>query len=261
MAAFKSADSYRRFAKKVKSSRRYLRDDEDQEFFAALLQQAQAGDRRTVLKKGTTLWRAQLDYDLEKQYVEGEYVGDVPCPLPRHRMKPLRDRAVEGRANPKGIPCLYLSNRKETALSEVRPWLGSLISLAQFETTRELAIVDCSTDERPRQRISTQPPFIIISPDEWNKAVWYDIDQAFSKPVTRDDETPDYVPTQVIAELFKSNGFDGLAYQSKFGQGHNLALFDLDAADLINCGLEEVEEIKFSFQPAANPYFITKATP
>jgi hypothetical protein len=29
---------------------------------------------------------------------------------PLERMKPLKDRAQEGRVNPKGIPCLYAAN-------------------------------------------------------------------------------------------------------------------------------------------------------
>jgi len=43
MPAFKSADSYRRFAKKVKSSRRYLRDAEDREFFCGTVAAGPSG--------------------------------------------------------------------------------------------------------------------------------------------------------------------------------------------------------------------------
>jgi hypothetical protein len=64
----------------------------------------------------------------------------------------------------------------------------------------------------------------------------------------------------VIAEFFRSHDFDGLAYQSKFGQGHNLVLFDLGAANLVSCGIEEVKEIKFSFDPAGPTYFIKTHT-
>ena len=66
----------------------------------------------------------------------------------------------------------------------------------------------------------------------------------------------DYVPTQIIAELFKVSGFDGIAYRSSLGHGHNIALFDLDAAKLINCFLFEVKKITFDFAEASNPYFL-----
>lgn len=53
-------------------------------------------------------------------------------------MKPLRDKASEGRANPKGIPYLYLATTKEAPMSEVRPWIGSDISVGQFKLISQL---------------------------------------------------------------------------------------------------------------------------
>ncbi|MGA7761216.1 MAG: RES family NAD+ phosphorylase [Candidatus Binataceae bacterium] len=216
--------------------------------------QAEVG-RKVTFRKGDALWRAQLGFELEPIWDGEKYIDDcVEGPFPPERMKPLRDRAREGRANPHGIPYLYLSSRKETALSEVRPWLRSLISIALFQPVRELTLVDFSTDERLRRRIGGLPP------EEWDKAVWYAIDQAFRKPVTRENDFPsDYAPTQVIAEFFKAHGFDGIAYQSAFqsksGDGHNVALFDPDVAELVNCGLERVKEINFTFEQAANTYY------
>lgn len=260
MATFKSADAYCRFARKIKTSNRHIRDADDLQFLGTLLDQAEEEDRKRTAPRGTILWRAQLGFDWEPIRIrDGEKYVDIDGytegALPPERMKPLRDRAREGRANPQGIPCLYLSTRKETALSEVRPWLGSLISIAQFGTVRELTIVDFSQDERPRRHNYAVPP------EEWNKAVWYAVDQAFRKPVTPDGESPsDYAPTQVIAEFFKEHGFDGIAYQSAFQskslEGHNVALFDPNVADLINCHLERVEEINFRFEQFSEPYYI-----
>jgi hypothetical protein len=66
--------------------------------------------------------------------------------------------------------------------------------------------------------------------DEVEKAVWSDINDAFSKPVRRSDDSLDYIPTQILSELFKSNGLDGVAYKSSYGEaGCNMALFDLEA--------------------------------
>jgi len=255
MATFKSAHAYRVFAQKVKATNRHIRDSDDLEFLATLLEQAEH-NRKTSIPEGTILWRAQLGFAWDPIWDGEKYLDDhVEGPLPTERMKPLRDRAREGRANPQGIPCLYLSTRKETALTEVRPWLRSLISIGQFKTVRELTIVDFSTDERPRRRNWVVPP------EEWDKAVWYAIDQAFREPFTPEGDFPsDYAPTQVIAEFFKAHGFGGIAYQSAFQsksrEGHNVALFDPDAAELINCGLEEAEEINFTFGQAGNTYFV-----
>ena len=77
--------------------------------------------------------------------------------------------------------------------------------------------------------------------------------------MTSQDEIAEYVSTQILAELFKREGFDGVAYKSNFGEdGYNVALFDLDAADLINCFLFEVKKIEMEFEERANPYFVAK---
>ena len=68
------------------------------------------------------------------------------------------------------------------------------------------------------------------------KAVWSAIHDAFSKPAQRGDESLDYIPTQILSELFKSNGLDGVAYKSSYGEaGYNMALFDLEAANVGDC--------------------------
>lgn len=127
-------------------------------------------------------------------------------------MKPLAGQASEGRANSKGIPCLYLSTLRDTALSEIRPWLGMSISVAQFKAVRELKLVDCISKTRPELRyLFSEPP-----PEERDEVMWYRIDSAFSEPINPTDTSADYAPTQIIAEMFKSEGFDGLAYRSAF---------------------------------------------
>jgi len=62
-------------------------------------------------------------------------------------MKPRRDRAIEGRVNPKGIPFLYVATELKTAVAEVRPWKDEFVSVAQLTTTRELRLINCTTDD------------------------------------------------------------------------------------------------------------------
>ncbi len=257
MPTFDSADAFQVFEKKARSCNRYIRDSEDTSFLEALLVAARSDKRDIVFKQGKVFWRAQLGHELETLCEQGEEI-EVACAFRTGRMKPLRDRAREGRANPKGIPYLYLSDDRDTALAEVRPWLDALISLAQFRTLRDLTIVDCSTDQRPRRRFSTAAPFVTVRPEEWDMAVWYDIGHSFSTPVAPDDDVPSYAATQIIAEFFKSKGFDGVAYESAFGKGHNVALFDVNAAEVINCGLYQLEKVAFEFENVGNTYFLTK---
>lgn len=151
----------------------------------------------------------------------------MDVPLSRKRMKPLRDKATEGRINPKGIPCLYLATCQKIAVSEVRPWVGMLVTIGFFEIVREQKLITFIDQ-------SDLPPVYPFyrSSSENEEIAWSSVSSAFTEPVHRSDDTADYVPTQVIAEFFKSKDFDGLAYRSIFGErGMNIALFDIDAAE------------------------------
>jgi hypothetical protein len=96
------------------------------------------------------------------------------------------------------------------------------------------------------------------SPEKRVQSVWTHIDMAFARPITRNDDSADYVPTQIIAELFKSEGFDGIGYKSSCSEmsGFNIALFDLDAAALAMCELHKINGVQFFSSEADNPYFI-----
>lgn len=249
MAEFKSDRSYRIFAQSVTRYNRYIRNQESEEFLSTLLKTSEG--HKLLLTKDSRFWRAQLGHDWMPVYQDDEYIDDIPIPFPPERMKPLNDRAREGRANPKGIPYLYGANRMETALSEVRPWIGSLISLAIFAIHKDLKIVDFSTKDKALCHFLEGP-----EPNKKEKTVWADIDRAFSKPVTVNDEVADYAPTQIIAELFKSKGLDGIAYSSSFAAGANITLFDIKSANLVNCSLYEVKDIAFDFQTDSTGYSV-----
>lgn len=168
---------------------------------------------------------------------------------------PLRDRAKEGRVNAKGIPCLYLSDDKDTAMGEVRPWVGSYLSLAQFKILRKMDCVDFSVDGKPQ---------ILFGDEDGLKCeeqIWAWVDRAFSEPVTPSDDLADYAPTQIIAEAFRMKGYGGIAFKSSLGKGKNIALFNPADADLINCTLFRVEAVNFKFEQAGNTYYVTKHYP
>jgi hypothetical protein len=173
-------------------------------------------------------------------------------------MKPIPAKATDGRANPRGIPCLYLATKKDTAVLEVRPLIGSYVSFSQFKVMRELRLAVCSGKEAVNFIKRWLEPES-LTPEEIEETVWSDVNQAFSKPVERGDNSIEYVPTQILAEAFKRNGFDGIAYKSSYGEdGLNVALFDIDAADLINCGLYSIKDVSVKMTQEDNPYFIHK---
>ncbi len=263
---FSSWDEYTKFARAVKSEARYILSKQRRCFLDALV--ATCDNRKCVVEKGHYLCRAQLGHVPVSEPIrddKGNEIDrvDVEWPYGPDRMFPLPDRATEGRANSKGIPCLYCSTDEKTAMAETRPWLDSLISLAILETTKDLSLVDFTID----------PPRLILpfdleqlpdgkkkltrhipSPDKWESIIWGDINRAFSEPVTKSDDTADYAPTQVIAEAFRCAGYDGIVYSSKLGSGKTVALFDCTAARLVSCRLYRVESVMPKFTPHGNPY-------
>jgi len=167
-------------------------------------------------------------------------------------MIPLKNRAMEGRANPKGISYLYLANDQKTAVAESRASIGEAVSVGVFKVTRDLWVVDCSVKAAEFPSIYFKEP----SSKKRTIAVWSDIDRAFSQPVNRSDDVADYAPTQILAELFKQNGFDGVAFRSSLADGHNLVLFDVEAATLTGCCLYQVTKFNLEFEQAGNPYVV-----
>lgn len=245
MHEFKSQRSYWDFEQATKHRTRYIHGPEVREFLEVVLSTSR--NRIETVPEASFLWRAQLGHAWEPIYQGGEHIDDGPAPYPPKRMKPLTNHAAEGRANPKGIPCLYLATNRDTALAEVRPWVGSFISVIQFKTLHALKVVNCTTD-RKKYRIYFKEP----SPKEREELVWHAIDRAFAKPINPSDDTADYAPTQIIAEFFKSKELDGVAYRSSLGGGHNIALFDLKDVELINkSSLFEVKSINFEFDEVA----------
>src|SRR4051812_40688923 len=117
--AFRSWRDFWDFQREVQRNRRFVRTGEAETFLAEVQRSCHMRKRR--LPEGSVLWRAQLGHDWRH---EAQIQDDVPCAYPPERMKPLAGRAREGRVNPRGIPCLYLASQEETAISEVRPWVG-----------------------------------------------------------------------------------------------------------------------------------------
>jgi hypothetical protein len=262
LAEFESSNDFLDFAQFVKQTARYVLDDRRQHFIDVLLETGRK--RRIRLSEGSVLWRAQLGHEFRTQSIEGikdeksngiEFL-EMPHPLPPKRMTPRTNRACEGRVNPKGIPCLYLSTERETAMSEVRPWIGSYVSVAQFVILKDLNLVDCVSDTRiPIYPIDSKGP----DKDERENDVWWFVNQAFLEPVTRADDVADYAPTQMLAEAFRDGGFDGIRYGSKLGNGMTVAVFDLTVAELTSCDLYQLEAFNPKFSKAAYSYRVAKS--
>jgi hypothetical protein len=256
MAEFGSVHDYTTFANFIRRKSRHILDERNRKFLQVVLA---TGRRRTHrLPQNSVLWRAQEAHVMVPITVQGDggeliEVDETEAPAPQKRMRPLPNRAKEGRVNPKGIPVWYFGTDMKTAMTEVPPWVGANISVGQFVTKRELKLIDCSIDASRRERTylthCEEPP-----PEQREKHVWWCINKAFSTPVTRNDDVADYAPTQVIAEMFHSEEYDGIRFQSNLGSGRNIAIFDLDAAQQATCYLFRASKVDFDFVSSGDPY-------
>src|SRR5258707_11221208 len=143
---FESADAYAQFAQSVKHDRRFIYEREVEKFLGAVVETS--ASRTQTFEAGTILWRAQIGFATRIENEGQPEAMEVEIPFFEDRMKPISAVATDGRANPRGIAYLYLANTETTAGSELRPWLRASISISQFQTNRELKIVNCTSDKK-----------------------------------------------------------------------------------------------------------------
>ncbi|WP_292758212.1 RES family NAD+ phosphorylase [Methylophaga sp. UBA2689] len=220
-------EEYSTFVKEVRKSNRYVWSDSTTVFLEKLSECFH--EREYRVPRGSKLFRSQIGY--AEVNLEGE---NALSALPAKRMKPTPEFAKEGRSNPKGIPYLYLSNDKQTSMSELRPAVGEYISCGVFEAAKDLTLIDCHTTDPTINEVG-----LIFSPPDTPKksidATWFLINKEFSKPVKNSESDTNYVATQIVAELIKSKGYDGLLCKSHLGPGFNIVLFELDSAHIRDC--------------------------
>lgn len=170
-------------------------------------------------------------------------------PYPLEKMgPPPKDKATHGRANPVGIPYLYIASDVLTSISEVRPHTGEFVTVAEFRIVREVKLADL---RNPRSSIS---PFICAD-DEEIAALRGDIDflerlgEELTRPVLPKSAAIDYIPSQYLCELIKNNGYDGVIYKSSVGSEINLALFYPSKAEGVQSIPHRVQRVSVVAEP------------
>jgi len=165
---------------------------------------------------------------------------------------PPATRANHGRANPIGIPYLYLSSSVETAITEVRPHTGEKVSVAQFRLNETLEVIDL---RNPRDTVS---PFGLEDATEVAQ-LRGDVEflellgDELTRPVLPHAAAIDYLPSQYLCEFIKACGYVGVLYRSAVGDGVNLALFNnsLATAELV---LEyQIARVKVQYAEIQHP--------
>jgi len=138
---------------------------------------------------------------------------------------PPKRTASHGRANPAGIPYLYLASTAPTAISEIRPHTGETACVCEFTTPDDLTFVDL---RNPRSMVS---PFLLEDADDIGRMrgdlpFLERLGDELTRPVLPQAAAIDYTPSQYLCEFIKKCGYQGVIYRSSVSEGINLALFE-----------------------------------
>lgn len=185
------------------------------------------------LSKEVELFRARLHHQ------SGLYAYK-----PEDMSSPKKEIASGGRANPSGIPFLYLSDNIETVLYEVRASYLDELSIGAFQLKPEIdsiKIVDFTEDTPLFQSSLINEPK--INKTIKGKLLRQKISSDLSKPMRRYDNELEYIPTQFICEFIKIfTGAVGIHFNSSLHpKGNNIVLFD---QNLMTC--TSVKKVKIN---------------
>jgi hypothetical protein len=162
---------------------------------------------------------------------------------------PPRRLATPGRANPPGIPYLYLGSLPETAIAEVRPHTGEVACVAEFTIPPPLHAIDLRD---PRKLVS---PFLLADATAVGQLradiPFLDrLGSELTRPVQPQGAAIDYIPSQYLCEFIKKCSFDGVVYRSSVSAGINLALFDPAKAIPVAVKRYDVSRVSVEVAPA-----------
>lgn len=129
---------------------------------------------------------------------------------------PPSEMAKGGRANAAGISVLYTAESEKTAISEIRPHIGSMVAVGRCIARQPLNVFDLATT----QRVRGLDPFATDFHSHERDAKFLSIlNEEFARPLALHVPDQEYAPTQIVAELIANQGYDGIKYGSAMAQG------------------------------------------
>ena len=138
---------------------------------------------------------------------------------------PPANYAKTNRMSPAGIPYLYLASDIETTIAECRIKTGEEAIIAEFVSKEDLQILDLSVNRG-------FPAGSIFDPEydhdnTWMNDFWDNYVKEISQPISDDfeDHSYEYAATQLIAEYYRTKGYDGICFRSSVGPGKNYVFF------------------------------------
>jgi len=155
--------------------------------------------------------------------------------------KPPRKGTTNGRANPIGIPYLYVASSADTAIAEIRGHKGETITVAEFEMLNDLELADL------RDPKTTITPFGLE--DDELELIYKNLPflellgEELTKPIIPSEANLEYLPSQFLSEIIKHIGFHGIMYKSSVSKGNNFVIFDDDRLIVVTTYQYQITEV------------------
>lgn len=238
---FKKPNEWQEFCDYISSKNRFYLTIKWKDFFKVLEETSKS--RISILKKNYTMYRARAKTGIDPRLFRIIPCSDKELGVPEPR------ESVDNRANPAGIPYLYLASKLKTAISEIRPSFADLVSVGKYSFGKGKKVLSFFNDEKTygllQGFMDKQKPRI-YSEEELENYVWGGINQSFSRPVKRGESSTDYVPTQIFSEFFKNKGVDAIVYKSSVhDEGYNIVIFDKSQVELLSKDVYKIDEINY----------------
>lgn len=177
--------------------------------------------QESTVNSGELFYRARLG-----SYDKAEELGAPPS-----------DKVKGGRLNPKAISYLYVARDIDTAISEIRPWIGATVSVAKCISHANLKIKDFTID-------SGNPSAV----NDFKRV----INNLFATKVDPSNNELEYMATQAIAEYIREQGYEGIQYfSSTHDGGINLTVFDPRKMTIEYEGQTNIADVRYDCSPIA----------
>lgn len=199
----------------------------------------------TPLTKGATLFRARRGFRTSPNGTKRPYQnGEIGVPPDGQR------RA--GRANKEGEPVLYCAEQEQTAVAEVRPARGQLISVCRVRLREDCSILDLAATP-------SGGPLPPAQAWQWLEILGFlrAFEAELAKPLERDDDPSDYVSCQIFAQSVTSHRLSGIRFRSSLNPGGaNTVLLEPSAAEILESRLVQVTRLQIEYESRPGGLFV-----
>ena len=193
------------------------------------------------LMAGCNLYRARVGFKTVKS---SKYSSDDETYRDGDIGPPPASATKAGRANHAGQVVLYCADQMETAVAEVRPARGNLVSVGLFKVKRDIALLDLVMDQPPINPFTQPNLSLAVELADLFKTFGEDL----ATPLRRSDDVSEYKPSQSLTDAVHLAKFDGIRYPSAMNRnGSNVVIFKPNDVEFVSSKLVAIDDVIVQF--------------